>query len=354
MVSKGLIIFIDTNKLGDYQKGSLVSKNFNYLSIGKDIFLSLINFLQNNRTSLGDIKLVIPKMATEELIEQQVRSFSSELNKLKTCFSKFETIEGFKLESSNIDYKKHLKEKMSAFVSKYKIEILDYPDDSVFRKLLEKVISRKKPFYKKQNNKDSGFKDAIIWESILNYAQNNKDDNDFLFFSADDDFNHQELLEEFHRIIKKPLKILDNLPNVKEYLDNRGNLQLNLKLINEEYNIEVSKQLNLILENSFYYIRIDEVDFKILNFCANHAPFDLEIIDKNKYRVSVALAVDHETPYTGYDVVDEHLRYYQTDCTVGSARLTIQRGEDGKITLSKIDFEDLNLVGNFPEDVPLN
>ena len=131
MRSKKYGIIIDTNFLGSYKKKSLQTDNFNFLSVDKQLFFSLINFLQDNALT-KDIKILIPKIVFEELKEQQNELYLEGLRKLKERFSKFSALNGFKLEAPELDYKLHIDKKIDAFISKYNITVLDYPSNDVF------------------------------------------------------------------------------------------------------------------------------------------------------------------------------------------------------------------------------
>lgn len=60
------IIVLDTNVLGSYKDNSLITTNFKYLSICKNIFISLISFLKDSVLT-QNISIAIPKIVIEEL-----------------------------------------------------------------------------------------------------------------------------------------------------------------------------------------------------------------------------------------------------------------------------------------------
>lgn len=153
MNSKKYIIILDTNVLGSYKGNGLIVTNFKYLSICKNIFIGLINFIKDTILT-QNISIAIPKIVIEELRFQQEKTFNSQIESLKENFVKFEELSNFNLEiPDHYDYKTHLTEKTEAFIGKYAIEIINYPPNNVLPRLIKKVLNKESLFIKRKNRR---------------------------------------------------------------------------------------------------------------------------------------------------------------------------------------------------------
>jgi len=343
---KNFCIILDTNVLGYYKKGSVKCNNFRYLTVSKNTFLSLINFVKENL--LDGVEIAIPLIAIEELKFQEKLGYKEALQKLGRDFSKFGDLPGFKPfipEPEGFNYSTYLDNTTNAFVKKYNIKILPYPSERVFKKLIDKVINRKKPFYKSKNRKDSGFKDAILWESILEYAKTKQDTN-FILLSKDLDFNNDQLLDEFNKEIGKEIKIFSNLTDTKEILLNKQEkLKSILQFFKREFKNKIRHTLYQFLENNFYQISVGSGDFDIETFYLPSELYDAVRKEDKSYDLIIPFSIVHETFYTQYAIMDEDFEPYQEAESCLSIILNVnKKGE--KIIANHIQFEPFELLGD--------
>jgi hypothetical protein len=325
-------IVIDTNALGDYKKGNLVCKNFKYLSVGKFIFLELIKYIRDNNLS-DRINLVVPKIVLEELKEQQKKEFHKDIKKLDANFAQFSELEGFNIRKpTTLNYEDLLSNTSGSFMRTHNIKILDYPDNSILPKLINKAIKKYKPFYKR-NDSDSGFKDAILWESLLHYAKNNNTQK-FILFSDDSDFNEEHLLTEFRTEVGTDLQIKQTLAEVKSFVEevvnqnNEFNEVLKLVSLNltKLYQFLKSHMRSVLSNGSSHYI----IDFKIFGDVK-----DIKIAE-NISELFLLVNIIHENDFT------EHAKYsgeyyYVPDEYSDTLKLTIQK-EDDNYNIIKLEF----------------
>lgn len=344
MNSEKYIIILDTNVLGSYKGNGLITTNFKYLSICKNIFTGLINFLKDSVLT-QNISIAIPKIVIEELRLQQEGAFNSQIESLKENCVKFKELSNFQLEiPDHYDYKTHLTEKTEAFIGKYAIEVINYPPNDVLPKLIKKVLNKEKPFYKKKKQKDSGFKDALIWESIIDYAKKRPDTN-FIFFTKDTDFNDSILLEEFKKITEKELKIMNSLAEVKTLLDETYQLRLDFRFIRILFDESFRESLYKVLRNHFFEIQTYNGPFPVIDYRIGESILDINRIDKDIYKLLVPIDILHETLYTGYSVVDDFYQPYEEDQHSGIVILTLRKTDAKEIFLQNITFEMIDLLG---------
>lgn len=76
-----------------------------------------------------------------------------------------------------------------------KIIELPIPKEKCFGRIVTRAFEKEAPFEGKEKNSDKGFKDVLIWESILELAEMNPK-SEFIFYSQDKGFK-EKLVAEF-------------------------------------------------------------------------------------------------------------------------------------------------------------
>ena len=193
--NKHINVFIDTNIIEEYvpwQKGSCL--RCAEFPEGKDFF-DLTKFARNN--NLKNFTICFPEVVIKE-IQNHLRdaytntqkSYSDILENVKRIFGQTFN-EKHEFSHQNIDaLNAFIMEETSRFIAKYSIRVIPHPND-IFQELLRKALAKEPPFSAvKANGKefsDAGFKDAVLWESLLNEAR--KDNTLTILFSKDGDFS---------------------------------------------------------------------------------------------------------------------------------------------------------------------
>ncbi|MEN7982655.1 MAG: PIN domain-containing protein, partial [Nanoarchaeota archaeon] len=193
---KRILVIIDTNQLGSYSGKKLSCNNYSFLETNKYLYQNIVNNF--NYEKITKIHIALPEIVLGEILNQQVSCFNEDFSKLKNMFAKFSKLEGFELNCAQLEYRQYLEEKMNNYLGAYSIIKIKNPPIEILPKLIKKVLLREKPFYKKENGVDSGFKDAIIWESINEFVKENSYDK-YFFLTNDLDFNDKILQEEFFK-----------------------------------------------------------------------------------------------------------------------------------------------------------
>ncbi|WP_017435126.1 PIN domain-containing protein [Saccharococcus caldoxylosilyticus] len=127
-------------------------------------------------------KLMITEMTKHEIIKNYEKKLNEAYNSLNEYFQKAKKI---LLESESIPTKREWKTK---HLDLYESNLLDrfevyIPDDDVYSKATKRYYEKKYPF---RDNKEE-FKDAIIWETIYDYANNFSDE--MIYFISE---NHKD------------------------------------------------------------------------------------------------------------------------------------------------------------------
>lgn len=205
--------------------------------VSYDIFKTkLMNDLLDTRNSFNkvfsdyrSIKILIPKLSVDEIYSLKASIIQLEINEFQR---KIKHLEEKRLVDllENISSQIYLQLETfgNAFFSSNDIEIIPYCNNDFFPTIIEKSINKHLPFKPKYDPKkkryvgDNGFKDAVIWYSIINYAKkecNPKTDHIFLLTNNEKDFKSNETLLEFKQLTEMDIEIItlkkDN-PNIND------------------------------------------------------------------------------------------------------------------------------------------
>lgn len=111
------------------------------------------------------INLAITKFTIDELLVGR----NGELEKDSNIIKKIEGLPNVNLLKNNFNYHKYLEIKINWFIKNNGLLVIPYPLKSTFYGIIKRSLWKKKPFIQTKKHSDYGFKDAIIWESILNF-----------------------------------------------------------------------------------------------------------------------------------------------------------------------------------------
>ena len=331
--NKKILVIIDTNRLGRYSKGKLCCKNFSFLEADKNLHQNIVNNF--NYAKNTQIDIAIPEIVLEEIKTHQIICFSEELKKLQSLFNKFNKISKFNLEIPEINYSEYLSDKAKSYTGVYNIIKIDTPKEEILKKLIKRVFERKKPFYKKNNESDSGFKDALIWESIIEFININCYDK-YFFLTDDSDFESKDLQEEFYKTTKgKSLEVIKEISELKGKLEEeiKGTDKINKAL--ETIKPILGDILTKLFNENFVEIGMEEGVFKITDLLS-HEILDINL-KKDEYELKVLLTLEHETLYTGYSQIDEIYEHYKDE--ISSVELHVALNENYNI--KKVHSENL-------------
>jgi len=178
------------------------------------------NFIFSNAKKMGDLlqtlenkfKVYVTQISVDERKEQACREFEKGYEDVKRFYSKF----AFIVEASGFaDIGEALDTLRCKMQNKYESS---FPDHLIplntSKELLETVLDRANrkisPFLAIENASDKGFKDTLIWLSILEYFKTNGE-REVIFVSDDNGFTKGAdfLCKEFREVTGKEITIKD-------------------------------------------------------------------------------------------------------------------------------------------------
>jgi len=210
------MIIFDTNKLRINKDEQIYYHTFN--------FNNEINSLNAKieRLKIEDsVGLYIPEIAIKELKKQVLSVFADDKRKLNESKKKLrpiiEQVDLVRIpDDFNISAK--ISEEIDKAIIRHKMIVLISPKDdklvNMYNNITDRAIEKIAPFCGKS---DSGFKDAVIWETILNQDYSSIDQ---IFFVTKDGGFTDSCAKEFKSKFKgKEFKILPDISAVIEELE---------------------------------------------------------------------------------------------------------------------------------------
>lgn len=288
-------IFFDTNMLEKrFEKDCL---NVSQPEFSDEYYFTK-NFIIDNHLE-SCIKICIPEIVLMEIKKHLVHCYKAQSDSLNSNIKKFKRIFGDMCEifvnkqicQSVEEYIDYINNYFDGVLDKNSniLSIIPYPrDNETFEKFVHKAMHSEKPFTKaKCNGKeytDAGLKDAIIYETIYKFLDNNF----CIFVTNDNDF--KELFSKTDESIN--LNLCDNKDDLKKILINKYNI------IDE--NFEIAQ----IIAHDEYFIKtlLNSIEFKE---DSNYKFKNILSIEKTELGLSIKFsAIINGTEYK-FDIIYE-------------------------------------------------
>ncbi len=221
-------IFLDSNRL------------FNQYPIEEPFNLSvdeLVNFIKKHK--IKDTTICLPEIVIRERLQQKLEDIDKEIgnfNKIRKTLNNL----GHEVEAviPLATYRETLEQKIADYVSKNKITRVELPSISK-EDLIDRAINKMKPF----DDNASGFKDTLIYLSIVEDALDKSNSADrYIYCTKDVKQFDDSVVKEFKSVTKKDLYICLDVTKVTEKLDELLPLNLHLETRNQQLK-------NIVLKN---------------------------------------------------------------------------------------------------------
>lgn len=191
---KTLIVF-DTNSLRSTEAGEVA---YSFFTFGRP-FQVVEEFILEKR--LGeDINIAIPTWAIEELKDQKNRQYKTDIEdfkKLAKRLSGMPHISEITLPAEEFDCTAYIQEKAQEYLANQGIKLLEIKEElanTVLQSMMIRVMkdqNKKQPFAHSGKYKDAGFKDNIVWESLIHF-DGVTDFDKVIFITKDGDYTNCE------------------------------------------------------------------------------------------------------------------------------------------------------------------
>ena len=306
-------IITDTNiltkKMGEDKSRLSTEKNF---LDNIDFFTNYINDLNSLKTK-NEIVYLMPETIIDELVCQKVQAYN---DSYKAFSEKYKNIGyGLKGNLPENNIIEVVNNEKKVYLGKVTVIKLKY-QNKIFKELVKEAINKLPPFDKSEERRksDAGFKDALIWKTIL-YSEEINNFDKIYFFSGDNIFekNSEIFNEQFKKehpdtdlILKFILPDNEKIQNCLKVIIDENELPQTdcIKLYNKTFILEYIRRLNydyihtVKLNNVVYneqevfleevkFEKFDEEDFIIEEVKKVEDKFMVNIIFKTrKYTIS--------------------------------------------------------------------
>lgn len=285
---KSIALIMDTNIFEQN-----INSQHDLSKLPLDKYYKIIRTIELNSLE-EQVKIFFPEIVLLELLyhhKLRIEKKLSELNQLKKSFKNISDVNINGLDEFDIS------EHFNILKEKYyeELDIIEIPlSIDLLEKLIGMSLDKIPPFEKEKS--DKGFKDAILFLSVIEYAKSNHFDK-YVIFSKDKVFKNYEnnYLQMFHKEVHGEKGFIkdfrgfeiNNSSNIADYIINEFELFNDLKqfifnvfmdIIQEEY-------------DSVDFIEIDMYDFQV-DFCELiEDDVFINQLEENKFEVEIYLYI---------------------------------------------------------------
>ena len=263
---KTLIVF-DTNSLRSTEAGEVA---YSFFAFGRP-FQVIEEFILEKSLN-EDIHIAIPTWAIEELKDQKHRQYKTdivEFQKLAKRLSGMPHIPEIALPEVEFDCTTFIKEKADEYLATKEIKLLEIKEElanTVLQSMMKRVMkdqNKKQPFAHSGKYKDAGFKDNIVWESLMHF-DGVTDFDKVIFITKDTDYTNCQV--EFKAKWNRHISIISDENNALVEIQKDYDFYINERAIYEYAQTDYFKDYlsdNLKMKSE---IMIDDHNYKIENF----------------------------------------------------------------------------------------
>ncbi len=161
-----------------------------------------------------EFTVYLTQVSINERISQKYLELKNKYDKLLTSIDTYKGIANIRIITpldKKFEAEKEITQKR--YIDLFGKNIIPFAvDKATFSKILDRVYKKIPPFLSADGASDKGFKDSLIWISLLDYFQTNAGEDDVMFVTSDNGFrkNTDELCKEFKEYTGKNLTIKDN------------------------------------------------------------------------------------------------------------------------------------------------
>lgn len=282
---KTLIVF-DTNALRSTEAGEVA---YSFFAFGRP-YQVVESFIIEKDLS-EDIHIAIPTWAIEELKDQKHRQYKTdiqEFEKLSKRLSGMPHIPELTLPEEEFDCTAYIKEKADEYLATKSIKLLEIKEElasTVLQSMMVRVMKdqkQKQPFAHSGKYKDAGFKDNIVWESLMHF-DGVTDYDKVIFISKDGDYANCEV--EFKDKWNRHIAIEKDENNAVAEIKKDYELYITERAIYDFCQTDYFKDYLADTLKDKSEISIEDANFKIENFKLLDTCTDISRIPPNEHMI---------------------------------------------------------------------
>lgn len=186
----------------------------------KKAFVFDTNFIMENInltevvSNLGeDFNVYVSRVSIDERLSQRYLDLKKRYDKATSLQKEYGDIARITMRSSFDDrVKSDRKYVEQGYVSLFGDRIIPFAaNEATFQQLLDRVFKKLPPFSSVDGASDKGFKDTLLWISLMQFFKNDGED-EIIFITNDNGFRKSSdiLCAEFNEVTKKTISINEN------------------------------------------------------------------------------------------------------------------------------------------------
>ncbi len=232
-------IYLDTNQIRSGDGKGPLGEPFN------TNIAELRKFLTENEDQLKDVEICLPEIVIRERIQHRIEDIAQNVSAANAIITALKSA-GYTISEIELkdDHKELLERNADSYIKKYKVTRVPPPEVGK-DELIERAITKMKPF--KDNT--AGFKDTLIYYSIIEDAVDKGRCADRYIFCTNDKGFTSEVCEEFRERTGKELYLAESISQVQERLDKLVPLHLELENRNKELRNLIMKNIGDLMDD---------------------------------------------------------------------------------------------------------
>ncbi|MCB6435872.1 PIN domain-containing protein [Thomasclavelia ramosa] len=323
-------LIFDTNALFQSydKKADFTSFSFN------STYSNVIDMI-NQLDIYNQVVLAIPSVVWSEMEKQIIEKHDELIVSYKSTITKKLFPEFSILENKIEDYPTYIRNQIKIYkteLSNGLNRVIELPlaTSNRFESIIDRAFNKNPPFEGKSKKSDKGFKDALLWESILEFTFNHLNSK-ILYYSKDNAFD-EFLLKEFSEY-----KIEASLSICKNEIDVKTQLEIWAKEI-DKYSYQPiedfveNKEIVDWLQSGDFLIQMVDKDFGIVEKGRLISSTSMDIIsfdnieclyrneEISEYSIEVVLSVNYvlKDGWKTSEIIDTNIRIKVADENVFS------------------------------------
>lgn len=172
-------------------------------------YITIEQFVKENKLE-ADVTLAVPEMVIEELKQQKQRSYQKDIQDLKKIVQRLTGLphigaDDLKIPDENFSCADFIESEARNYLATNGVNLLVMKDEhapSMLKSMLAKVVGAiekedkpKSPFAHSGKFKDAGFKDSLIWETLMHFEEVQNFDQ-VIFLTRDGDYK-ENCIDDF-------------------------------------------------------------------------------------------------------------------------------------------------------------
>ena len=211
-------LIFDTNALFQAYEKKADFTTFSFNSTFENV-IDMINQLD----IYNQVTVAIPSVVWSEMEKQIIEKHDELLSTYKNTITKKLFPEYSIHKNSTINYPEYIKAKIAEYKKEISVgmnKVIEIPiaSSNRFESIINRAFGKLPPFEGKDKKSDKGFKDALLWESILEFSLTHCNLK-IIYYSKDNAFGESLLKEFAENVSNSSLFICKNESEVKTQLE---------------------------------------------------------------------------------------------------------------------------------------